>query len=173
MMKKLDAWSYVLLGSLVVGGCGDGSSSGPTPPTAPPTTSVPVSSFRIETLLTVYRSAEDLALWTQARTDDVRIGRILLGVDELAEGTTILNNESSRFELQAAIDRLSSDFSDGDYRAAFDESEENLRRFFNDADDDGWSIDGRHGPGRDWPHDEDGNDPDGWTAQMVITVTRR
>lgn len=50
----------------------------------------------------------------------------------------------------------------------------NLRRFFNDADNDGWSVDGRHGEGRDWPHDGrgNGNDPDGWTAQMIVTVTR-
>ena len=33
-------------------------------------------------------------------------------------------------------------------------------------------IDGRHGEGRDWPFDENGNDPDGWTAQIVVTITR-
>jgi hypothetical protein len=140
--------------------------------TAPPA-SVPASPFRIETLLTVYPSAEDSALWTRGRTDDARIGRILLGVDELAEGTTNLNNEAGRFELQAAIERLNAEFSDADYWAAFDESKKNLRRFFNDADNDGWSIDGRHGTGRDWPYDHNGNDPDGWSAQIIVTVSRR
>ena len=60
----------------------------------------------------------------------------------------------------------------GDFVTVFGETKANLRRFFNDADNDGWSVDGRHGTGRDWPHDRDGNDPDGWTSQIVVTVTR-
>jgi hypothetical protein len=58
--------------------------------------------------------------------------------------------------------------------SAFDETQNNLERYLNDADRDGWSIDGRHGTGRDWPYDgpNNGNDPDGWTAQIVVTVSR-
>jgi hypothetical protein len=112
------------------------------------------------------------ALWTEGTTRDDRIGRILLGVGSLSEGTTALDNEGLRVELQAAIGRINAQFSDADYRSAFNETKDNLRRFLNDADADGWSIDGRHGPGRDWPYDSNGNDPDGWTAQIVVTVTR-
>jgi hypothetical protein len=67
---------------------------------------------------------------------------------------------------------VNAQFADADYVSAFDESKANLLRFLNDADTDGWCIDGRHGIGRDWPFDSNGNDPDGWTAQIVVTVTR-
>jgi len=155
-------------------GCGDGG-SGPSPTTTSSTTTTtatPISPFQIRTLLTVYPSAEDDAQWTEGTTRDDRIGRILLGVDSLAEGTTSFDNEGLREELQAAVGRINTQFSDPDYRSAFNETKENLLRFLNDADGDGWSIDGRHGEGRDWPFDSDGNDPDGWTAQIVVTVTR-
>jgi hypothetical protein len=154
--------------------CGDGG-SGPTQVTttsSTTTTAAPISPFEIRTLLTVYPRAEDDALWTEGATRDDRIGRILLGVDALQEGTTSLDNEGGRLDLQAAVGRINAQFSDADYRSAFNETKENLLRFLNDADSDGWSIDGRHGEGRDWPFDGDGNDPDGWTAQMVVTVTR-
>ncbi|HXV60612.1 MAG TPA: hypothetical protein VEK15_07960 [Vicinamibacteria bacterium] len=158
------------LAGLVLVACGDSPTRpGGSPPPNPP----PSSLYRVSTLLTVYRSAGELAQWTRGDDGDDRIGRILLGVEDLAEGTTILNNEGGRFELQASIDRIDDQFTDTDYRSAFDETRENLMRFFNDADNDGWAIDGRHGAGRDWPHDEDGNDPDGWTAQMIVIVTRR
>lgn len=152
--------------------CGDGGS--PSSPTAPPPVSPPAAQYSITTLLTVYPNAEEDALFTRGTTNEERIGRVLLGVSDLATlvGSTNLNNEEGRVALQASIDRLRAQFQDDDYRAAFDESRENLERFLNDADGDGWSIDGRHGPGRDWPFDNDGNDPDGFTAQMVITVTR-
>jgi hypothetical protein len=149
-------------------GCGDG---GPGP--SPTTTTTSVSPFEIRTLITVYTRNSDDALWTEGATRDERVGRILLGVSTLTEGTTALDNEGLRVELQAAIGRINSQFLDADYRTAFDETKENLLRFLNDADADGWSIDGRHGPGRDWPYDSNGNDPDGFTAQIVVTVTRR
>ena len=74
--------------------------------------------------------------------------------------------------LTGLVPQLQAQFADADYESAFDESRENLLRYLNDADGDGWSIDGRHGEGRDWPFDENGNDPDGWTAQIVVTITR-
>jgi hypothetical protein len=156
-----------------VSGCG--GNTGPTTTTtttAPVTTSVAVSPFEVKTLLTVYTSAEDDAQWTEGTTRDDRIGRILLGVDALSEGTTTFDNEGRRDELQEAVERVNAQFTDADYISAFDETKANLLRFLNDADTDGWSIDGRHGAGRDWPFDENGNDPDGWTAQIVVTVTR-
>ncbi|MFQ5790695.1 MAG: hypothetical protein ACE5JI_09495 [Acidobacteriota bacterium] len=155
-------------------GCGGSSSTGPsnTPPVLPPPP--PSPSFQISTLITVYESAEAVAQWSQGHTTDERIGRILLGVQDLstALGATVLNNEAGRFELQATIDRFRGDFQETDYVSAFDETGTRLERFLNDADGDGWSIDGRHGAGRDWPHDQDGNDPDGWTAQIVVMVTK-
>ena len=129
--------------------------------------------FQIETLTTVYRCANCLARWTEGSTDDVNVGQILLGVDSLTAGTTVLNNEERRFDLQETIDRVTEEFTEDDYVAAFDETMANLARYFNDADNDGWSVDGRHGFGRDWPHDSDGNDPDGWTSQIIIIVTRK
>jgi len=125
--------------------------------------------------LTVYPKAAALAQFTVGTTTDEELGKIMLGVDELSPGTTVMNNEEFREVLQAAITRVNENFSDADFVAAFGETKANLRRFFNDADNDGWSIDGRHGAGRDWPHDGrgNGNDPDGWTAQMIVTVTRR
>ncbi len=151
--------------------CKNGDS--PAGPTAPPGTPPPPQ-YSISTLLTVYPSAEDDALFTRGTTTEARIGQILLGVSDLANavGSTDFNNEEGRVALQAAIDRVRAEFRDADYRAAFDESRENLERYLNDADGDGWSIDGRHGPGRDWPYDTNANDPDGFTAQMVVTVTR-
>ena len=172
-MKKLTlSAAATILGLL---GCGDGgpiTSSSPTT-TSTATTSVPTSQFDITTLVTVYRSAASQAQFTEGTTSDERIGQILLGTDTLSPGTTVLDNELLRHDLQAVIDRVNEQFEDADYQSAFDETKENLRRFFNDADNDGWSVDGRHGEGRDWPHDRDGNDPDGFTAQMVITVSRR
>jgi hypothetical protein len=150
--------------------CGDGG-SGPTPVTTTTTTTAPVvSPFQIRTLLTVYTNSEEDAQWTEGTTRDDRIGKILLGVDTLSEGTTTFDNEGLREELQDAVERVNAQFTDADYPSAFDETKGNLLRFLNDADTDGWSIDGRHG--RDWPYDTNGNDPDGWTAQMVVTVTR-
>ncbi len=161
----------VALGALF--GCGGGG-TGPstTTSTVTTTTSAVVSPFEIKTLLTVYTRAEEDAQFTEGTTRDDRIGRILLGVDALSEGTTALDNEGLRVDLQAAVGRINTQFTDADYPAAFDETKGNLLRFLNDADADGWSIDGRHGAGRDWPFDSDGNDPDGWTAQIVVTVTR-
>jgi hypothetical protein len=161
-----------LAAAVSASGCRNGSS--PSGPTAPPPVTPPQSQYSITTLLTVYPSAEDDALFTRGTTSDERIGQILLGVSDIgaALGSKNLNNEEGRVQLQAAIDRLRAQFRDSDYRSAFDETRENLERYLNDADGDGWSIDGRHGPGRDWPYDNDGNDPDGWTAQMVVTVTR-
>lgn len=149
-------------------GCGGGA---PTSFSPPP---VPASEFEITTLLTVYQNSESGALWTRGTTRDERIGKILLGVEDLnsVSGSTNLNNEGTREQLQAAIDRLRQQFRDSDYVPAFDETRANLERYLNDADGDGWSIDGRNGAGRDWPYDQDGNDPDGWTAQMIVTVTR-
>jgi hypothetical protein len=153
-------------------GCGDGG-SGPTPVTTTTTTTAPVvSPFEIRTLVTVYTSSEDDAQWTEGTTRDDRIGKILLGVDTLSEGTTTFDNEGLREELQDGIERVNAQFTDADYPSAFDETKGNLLRFLNDADADGWSIDGRHGAGRDWPYDTNANDPDGWTAQIVVTVTR-
>jgi hypothetical protein len=95
-------------------------------------------------------------------------------VDDLngVTGATNLNNEGGREKLQAAIDRLREQFQDADYQAAFGDTRANLERFLNDADNDSWSIDGRNGTGKDWPHDRDGNDPDGWTGQIIVTVTK-
>jgi len=177
-MKNHIASQAALLLSLLVLSCGD---SGPSRPTPTPTTSTtattapPVSQFEIMTLLTVYRSAASLAEFTEGTTTIEDVGKTMLGVDQLSPGTTVLDNEERRVELQAAIDRVNESFSDADFQAAFGETRANLRRFFNDADNDGWSVDGRHGEGRDWPHDGpgNGNDPDGWTAQMIVTVTRR
>jgi hypothetical protein len=154
-------------------GCGGGG-TGPTTTTttAVATTTTAVSQFEIRSLLTVYASAEGEAQWTEGTTRDERIGRILLGVDSLSEGTTALDNEGLREELQEALERVNAQFSDADYPSAFDESKANLLRFLNDLDADGWAIDGRHGAGRDWPFDTNGNDPDGWTGQIVVTVSR-
>jgi hypothetical protein len=162
------SWTPILIA--ILAGCGDGG-TGPST-TSTTTTSVPVSAFQIRTLLTVYPSAEDDALFTEGTTREERIGKILLGVDTLTEGTTALDNEGLRDELQLAVNRVNDQFTDADYQSAFGESKANLLRFLNDADADGWSIDGRHGAGRDWPFDSNGNDPDGWTAQIVVTVTR-
>ncbi len=153
-------------------GCGGGGTGPSTTTTVTTTTSVVVSPFEIKTLLTVYTSAEEDAQFTEGTTRDDRIGRVLLGVDALSEGTTALNNEGLRDQLQAAIGRVNAQFTDADYESAFDETKSNLLRFLNDADADSWSIDGRHGLGRDWPFDTNGNDPDGWTGQIVVTVTR-
>jgi len=165
------------LGPLALALAGISACSGNTGPSTTTsstttTTAVVVSPFEVKTLLTVYASAEDDAQFTEGTTRDDRIGRILLGVDSLSEGTTTYDNEGTRELLQDAIDRVNAQFTDADYTSAFDETRANLLRFLNDADADGWSIDGRHGPGRDWPFDSNGNDPDGWTAQIVVTVTR-
>ena len=172
-MKNHIPFAAALLVALFVSACGGSGPSGPTPPPTVMPPPPPVSTFEITTLITVYEKAASLAQFTEGTTSDENIGKILLGVDELSTGGTLLDNELLRFDLQEAIDRANEQFSDADFEAAFGETKENLRRFFNDADNDGWSIDGRHGEGRDWPHDGDGNDPDGWLAQMVITVTRR
>lgn len=160
--------------SLLLAGCGDGP-TGPGGGTSSTTTTTapPASRFRVSTLLTVYVRASEEAQWTQGEDGDDRIGRILLGVETLTAGTSVLDNEAGRIALQEAVDRINAQFTEADYRAAFDETRANLERFLNDADNDGWSIDGRSGANRDWPHDENGNDPDGWTAQMVVTVTAR
>ena len=173
MIRTFNASALTLIFALVLAGCG--GSSGPTPsgPTVTTTTTAaPVSQFQITTLITVYRNAGSFAEFTEGTTTNEDIGKILLVVDSLQTGTTLLDNELLRFDLQQAIDRVNEQFADADYEAAFGETKENLRRFFNDADNDGWSVDGRHGVGRDWPHDGDGNDPDGWTSQMVIRITR-
>lgn len=158
--------------------CGGNSVTSPSsPPTSTPatTTAPATSSFEISTVLTVYRHNDSGAFWTRATTTTERIGEIILGVDDLntATGSTNLNNEGGREELQDAIDRIRGQFETADYLTAFDETQANLERFFNDADNDGWSIDGRNGAGKDWPHDRDGNDPDGWTGQLVVTVTKQ
>ena len=85
----------------------------------------------------------------------------------------MLDNESLASSSRRPSTGFDSSSPIADYVAAFDETRANFERFFNDADNDGWSIDGRSGTNRDWPYDGNGNDPDGWTAQMVITVTRR
>jgi hypothetical protein len=175
-MKKQIASAAAILSSLVIISCGDSGPSRPTPTTSVTTTTAPpVSQFEITTLVTVYRSAASLAEYTQGTTTDEDLGKIMLGVGQLAPGTTVWDNEELRRELQDAIERINDGFTNPDFETAFDETRQNLRRFFNDADNDGWSVDGRHGEGRDWPHDGrgNGNDPDGWTAQMVITVSRR
>ncbi len=166
---SLPALALLTLGLL---SCGDGGgpSTGPTPPVTT-TSSAPVSQFQIQTLITVYKNAASFAQFTRGTTSDERIGKILLGVDSLSAGATLLDNEALRFELQDAVERINEQFSAADFESAFGETKDNLRRFFNDADNDGWAIDGRHGEGRDWPHDNNGNDPDGWLAQMVVTVT--
>ncbi len=163
-----------LLAVAILAACGsDSSPTSPSPTTPPPTSTAP--QFEITTLITVYRNSDSDALWSRGTTTDARIGQILLGVDNLSNsvGATNLNNEAARVALQAAIDRVNDQFTDADYRAAFDDTTGRLRRYLNDADNDGWSIDGRNGAGRDWPHDgrNNGNDPDGWTAQIVVTVT--
>lgn len=174
-MKKHITSAAAILSSLFVLCCGDSGPSRPTTTTSVTvTTTAPVSRFEITTLLTVYRNAPSLAEFTEGTTTDEDLGKTILGVDQLSPGTTVLDNEELREELQAAINRVNESFSDADFQAAFGETKQNLQRFFNDADNDGWSIDGRHGEGRDWPHDGrgNGNDPDGWTAQMIVTVTR-
>jgi hypothetical protein len=169
-MTKLTARALLLFSGIVIG-CGEGP-SGPTT-TSTTTTTAPLPAFEVETLITVYETNDGLAQWTEGTTEDERIGKILLGVESLSEGTTALDNEGGRVALQAAIDRLNSQFAEADYVSAFGETKANLLRFLDDADHDGWSIDGRNGPGRDWPFDEDGNDPNGWTGQIVVKVTRR
>ncbi len=174
-MKKHITSAAAILSSLFVLCCGDSGPSRPTTTTSVTvTTTAPVSRFETTTLLTVYRNAPSLAEFTEGTTTDEDLGKTILGVDQLSPGTTVLDNEELREELQAAINRVNESFSDADFQAAFGETKQNLQRFFNDADNDGWSIDGRHGEGRDWPHDGrgNGNDPDGWTAQMIVTVTR-
>jgi hypothetical protein len=159
----------------LVFGCGGNSTTSPTNPTPTTTTTTPASpSFQIDTLITVYMHNESGAFWSRGQTTKETIGKILLGVDDLnsAVGSTNLNNEGGRDELQAAINRLRNEFQEADYQAAFGETRSNLERYLNDADSDSWSIDGRNGIGKDWPHDRDGNDPDGWTAQIVVTVTK-
>jgi hypothetical protein len=165
------ATALAVTGLLAIIGCGDGPTN-PGGTTTTTTTSPPQSEFQVQTLITVYTRAQDDAQWTEGTVRDDRVAQILLGVEMLEEGTTSMNNEGERDVLQAAIDRVNAQFTDADYRNAFGETKENLLRFLNDADSDGWSIDGRHGEGRDWPYDSDGNDPDGWTGQIVVTVTR-
>jgi len=159
-----------LAAGIALAACGDSPSR---PTTTSTTTSVPAAQFQVQTLLTVYTRASELAEDTQGTVADDRIARILLGVDALSEGRTVFDNEAGRVALQAAVERIREQFQDADYVDAFDETKANLERFLNDADADGWSIDGRSGTNRDWPYDGNGNDPDGWTAQMVVTVTRR
>ena len=175
-MKNHITSAAAILSSLFVLSCGNsGPSRPPTTTSTTATTAPPVARFEIKTLLIVYRNAATLAEFTEGTTTDEDLGKTMLGVDQLSPATTVLDNEELREELQAAITRVNESFSDADFQAAFGETRGNLRRFFNDADNDGWSIDGRHGEGRDWPHDGrgNGNDPDGWTAQMIVTVTRR
>ncbi len=155
---------------LVVGllmGCGDS----PTNPTEPPP---PAATFEITTLITVYNSANSGAFWSRGTTTDARIGQILLGSDNLAgaAATTNFNNETGRNALQAAVTRVRQQFGPNDYMSAFSETQYNLERYLNDADGDGWAIDGRNGVNTDWPYDRNGNDPDGWTAQLVVNVER-
>jgi hypothetical protein len=177
-MKKIITSAAASLSCLLLVSCGDSGPSRPILPpttTVPTTTSVPVSQFEIMTLLTVYERAASFAQFTEGTTMDEALGKKILGVEQLRVGTTVLDNEELRNELQAAMERVNETFTDAEFEAAFGETKQNLRRFFNDADNDGWFIDGRHGEGRDWPHDGpgNGNDPDGWTAQMITTVTRR
>jgi hypothetical protein len=46
---------------------------------------------------------------------------------------------------------MNAQLGDADYQSAFMTRRKQPSRFLNDADADGWSIDGRHGDGRDWP----------------------
>ena len=163
--------ALTLLGLSGLLGCGGSNPVGPINPPPPP----PPPSYEVSTLITVYRTAESGAMWSRGTTTDERIGKILLGVDDLSSvvGSTNLNNEAGRDALQAAIERLRVQFQDGDYLIAFDDTRSNLEPFLNDADSDSWSIDGRNGRGRDWPYDSNGNDPDGWTGQIIVTVTKR
>jgi len=149
--------------------CNNDSPSTPTPLPPPP-----LPNFQITTLITVYPSAEADALFSRGTTTNEQVGQTLLGVTDLGTvvGSTNFNNEEGRVRLQEAIGRAGARFTDADYQSAFGETRPNLDRFLNDADSDSWSIDGRHGPGRDWPYDSNGNDPDGFTAQIVVTVTR-
>ena len=136
------------------------------PPTA--------AAFRITTLITVFDSASSGAFWSRGVTTDARIGEILLGRDSLvgAAPTTNFNNEAGRNALQSAVARVRQQFGDADYVSAFDESQSNLERYLNDADEDGWAIDGRNGVNTDWPYDGNENDPDGWTAQIIVNIER-
>lgn len=171
-MKNIIASATVLIIGLALTKCGD---SGPTTPVAPVTTTTTAPAtpqFQITSLITVYMNAGSFAQWSEATTDDERLGEIILGVSELSPGRTVFNNEVGRLDLQQAIGRINEQFQDADYVSAFDETKENLRRYLDDADNDGWSVDGRFGVGRDWPHDGDGNDPNGWTGQLVVTVER-
>lgn len=161
----------VALAAFFVGCGGDGPSS-PTSPVPPPVP--PAPSYQITTLITVYRNSTSGAFWSRGSTTSERIGQIILGVDDLAAstGSTNLNNEGGRNRLQGAINRIRDQFQAADYPSAFGETEANLERYLNDADQDSWSIDGRNGAGMDWPYDRNGNDPDGWTGQIVVTVER-
>lgn len=175
-MIKNNLSAAALASSLLVIACGDSGPSRPTPTTTTTaTTAPPVSRFEITTLLTVYRSAASLAEFTEGTMTDEDLAKVMLGVDQLTAGTTVMNNEEFRRDLQRAVERVNEGFAPVDFQTAFGETRENLRRFFNDADGDGWNIDGRHGEGRDWPHDgpNNGNDPDGWVAQMIVTVVAR
>jgi len=165
-----------LTSAIFLSACG-GSGSSPTPPPSPVTTTTTIagptpSPFEMSTLITVYKRADAFAEFTEGTTRDERLLRIVLGDAPVTGGTILRNNEVGRLELNQTIGRIMSEFEDADFTEVFDETKANLRRFFNDADNDGWSVDGRHGEGRDWPHDADGNDPDGWTSQMVIELRR-
>ena len=153
---------------------GCGNNNGPTTPTTTTTTAPPSPLFQIDVLMTVYRTETSGALWSRGTFTDERIAQILLGVEDLntVTGNTNLNNEGGRVEMQAAINRVRTDFQAPDYEAAFGDTQQNLERFLNDADQDNWSIDGRNGRGKDWPHDSNGNDPDGWTGQIIVTVIK-
>jgi hypothetical protein len=148
-------------------GCGES----PTNPTGPPP---PAAAFEITTLITVFNSADSGAFWSRGTTTTARIGQILLGVDNLAGAApaTNFNNEAGHAALQSALTRMRQQFGPSDYLAAFNDTQANLERYLNDADGDGWAIDGRNGVNTDWPYDGDGNDPDGWTAQLVVNVER-
>lgn len=171
MQYKITSLMVVCLALLSMG-CGN--NNGPTTPTTTTTTAPPSPSFQIDVLMTVYQTETSGALWSRGTFTDERIARILLGVEDLntVTGNTNLNNEGGRVELQAAINRVRTDFQPPDYQTAFGDTRENLERFLNDADQDTWSIDGRNGRGKDWPHDSNGNDPDGWAGQIIVTVTK-
>ncbi len=173
VMRTVRATPLLICFVGLITACGGSSPTAPSPnpPVVPPPTS---ASYEITTLITVYRSSQSGAFWSRGTTTDERIGQILLGVDDLAGsvGSTNLNNEGGRLDLQAAIDRVREQFRSADYQNAFGETQGKLERHLNDADDDGWSIDGRHGEGRDWPYDGNANDPDGWTGQIIVTVER-
>lgn len=169
---------FVLIGGVagcLAASCGGGGST-PTPSPSPVTTTTvsgpALSPFEMSTLITVYRGAAAFAEFTEGTTRQERLLEIILGDRAITEGTVLLNNEVGRFELNQTIFRINSQFEDADFEEVFSETKTNLTRFFNDADNDGWAVDGRHGEGRDWPHDGDGNDPDGWTSQMVIELRR-